>query len=52
MGQYDEIHIWEAPDDETAAELLLAWGRRGNVKTVTLKALTIDQFREIAAKLP
>ena len=52
MGQYDSVVIFEAPDDETVAKLLLATGAQGNVSTQTMRAFTEDEFRKIVAGLP
>jgi len=52
MGQYDLVIIFEAPDDETAAKLVLATGSLGNVSTQTMRAFTEDEFRKIVAGLP
>jgi uncharacterized protein with GYD domain len=52
MGQYDAVVILEAPDDQTVAEIGLALGVLGNVRTETLRAFTEDEYRKIIAKLP
>lgn len=38
IGSHDGVVILEAPDDETAASILLALGASGNVRTTTLRA--------------
>jgi uncharacterized protein with GYD domain len=52
MGEYDALVIGEAPNDETAAKLALAIGAQGNVRTVTSRAFTEDEYRTIIAGLP
>ena len=52
MGEYDYVSVGEFPNDEVAATFLLALGSLGNVKTTTLKAFSIEQFKEIVGKLP
>ena len=52
MGRYDVVTIWEAPDDETFAKVLLAVGSLGNVSTETLRAFTEEEFRTIVSALP
>jgi uncharacterized protein with GYD domain len=52
MGQYDYVSIAEGPDDETAMVQLLALGAAGNVRTTTLKAFTLEEFKEIVERLP
>lgn len=45
LGQYDQIAVTEAPDDETAAKLALIVAGRGNATTETLRAFTMDEVR-------
>ncbi len=52
MGQYDLVIIFEAPDDETLAKVMLSIGSLGNVSTETLRAFTEDEFRKMVAALP
>lgn len=47
MGRFDGISIVEAPDDETAARLLLIIAGRGNATTETLRCFTMDEVREL-----
>jgi len=47
MGQYDQIVICEAPDDETVAKISLLVAGRGNVATETVRAFTMDQVRTL-----
>lgn len=52
MGEYDLVAISESPNDETAAAFALAIGSLGNVRTMTLRAFTKEEFAEIVKKLP
>jgi uncharacterized protein with GYD domain len=52
MGEYDYVGITEWPDDEAAAAFLLAWGSTGVVRTTTLKAFTMDEYKAIVARIP
>jgi uncharacterized protein with GYD domain len=52
MGEYDYVGIAEWPNDEAASAFLLALGSKGNVRTTTLKAYTIEEFKGIVNKLP
>lgn len=52
LGRYDTAFIAEAPDDETIARLALAIGSKGNVRSETLRAFTIDEFRKMVAAIP
>ncbi len=47
MGRYDGVAIIDLPSDELAATVVLAIGARGNVRTETMRAFTIDEFSEI-----
>ncbi len=49
-GQYDMIGIIEAPDDETAAALLMIIAQRGNAITETLRAFTMEETREVVRR--
>jgi len=51
MGEYDLVAITDAPNDETAMQLLLEIGRLGNVRTTTLKAWTPAEATKVLAKL-
>jgi uncharacterized protein with GYD domain len=52
MGPYDYVAIAEGPGDDVAMLQLLGLGMAGNVKTITLKAFTKEEFKAILAKLP
>ena len=52
LGQYDQVCIFEAPDDETAASVLLAADMLGNIRTQTMRAFTALEMDKILAKVP
>lgn len=52
MGQYDYIVISEAPDDQTAARLILGTLAQGTVRTQTMRAFPREEFENIARGLP
>ena len=52
MGEYDLATLFEAPDDETMARVLLSIASQGNVRTKTLRAFTEDEYRRIIGALP
>ena len=52
MGEYDLVSIGEMPNDEAMMNFLLRHGQLGTVRTTTLKAFTVEQFAELAKKLP
>ncbi len=51
MGEYDGLLIFEAPDDESAAAMLMHLGSLGNVHTSTSRAYTSAEMDEVLAKL-
>ena len=52
MGQYDALLIIEAPDDVVASRVALLGASQGNGSTETMRAFSIDEFREIVEGLP
>src|SRR5436305_4084912 len=51
MGQYDYIVITEAPDDQTAARLILGTIAQGSVRTQTMRAFPREEFEQITRGL-
>ena len=47
LGRYDLVEIFEAPDDETAYQILLAVAKHGSVTTETLRGFNRDEADEI-----
>ena len=43
--------VFEAPNDETAASVLLAADMLGNIRTQTLRAFTTSQMEKILTKV-
>ena len=52
LGEYDQVCIFEAPDDETAASVLLAANMLGNIRSQTMRAFTAAEMDKILAKIP
>jgi uncharacterized protein with GYD domain len=52
MGEYDTITLSEFPDDETAAQAVLAVTEQGNVTAETLRAFSREESRDLLAGLP
>ncbi len=52
LGEYDQVCIFDAPDDETAASVLLAADMLGNIRTQTMRAFTSAEIEMIRAKMP
>ena len=51
LGHYDQVCIFEAPDEETAASVLLDADMLGNIRTQTMRAFTTSEMDKILAKL-
>jgi uncharacterized protein with GYD domain len=47
MGRYDGVVIADFPDGETAAQAALTLAESGNVTTETLRAFSLDEFRDV-----
>ena len=47
LGRYDVIEIFEAPDDETAYQILIAVARHGTVHTETLRGFDREEAESI-----
>jgi uncharacterized protein with GYD domain len=52
LGEYDQVCVFEAPDDETAASVLLLADMLGNIRSQTLRAFTAAEMDKILAKIP
>jgi uncharacterized protein with GYD domain len=52
LGQYDQMCLFEAPDDETAASVLLTADMLGNIRTQTMRAFTASEMDKILARVP
>ena len=52
LGQYDQVCVFEAPDDETAASVLLDADILGNIRTQTMRAFTPSEMEKVLAKVP
>jgi uncharacterized protein with GYD domain len=51
LGEYDYVACVEAPNEAVVMRFLLALGPAGDVRTTTMKALSKNEFEEIARKL-
>lgn len=51
LGGYDGVLIFDAPDDQTAAGLLLSLGASGNVRTQTLRAFDREEITSILGRI-
>jgi uncharacterized protein with GYD domain len=44
LGPYDFINILEAPDNKTITKIALELSSRGTLHTITMAAMTLDEF--------
>ena len=44
LGQYDFVNILEAPSNEVISKLAIELGARGTLQTMTLAAMSLDDF--------
>lgn len=51
LGEYDFVIVFEAPDDETMARVLLETGRLGTVRTKTMRALPKEVYHQLVDSL-
>ena len=51
LGRYDVVEVFEAPDDDTAAEIIMKLQRFGAEHTETLRAFTRDEADQIIRRL-
>jgi uncharacterized protein with GYD domain len=52
LGRYDQVCVFEAPNDETAASVLLVADMLGNIRTQTMRAFTSSEMESILDKAP
>ena len=44
LGPYDFVNILEARDSKTVAKVAIELGSRGTLQTMTMAAMTVDEF--------
>jgi uncharacterized protein with GYD domain len=47
LGRYDVVEVFDAPDDETAYQILIELAKHGQVTTETLRAFTREEADRI-----
>lgn len=52
QGEYDYVAVGEHPDELVGTSFILAQGAQGNVRTTTLRAFTVEEFKKIVNKIP
>lgn len=50
LGTHDIVAVLEAPDGETLAAAMLTVASQGNIRTTTLRALSVDEMRGVIEK--
>ena len=51
-GAYDLVTVLEAPDEKNVTALAMGVDARGNVRTQTLRAFSVEVMEEILASMP
>ena len=51
MGRYDGVLVFDAPDDATAAAVMMGGCAQGNVRTETLRAFDENELMEVLGKI-
>jgi uncharacterized protein with GYD domain len=51
LGRYDVVEIFEAPDDNVAAEILMKLQRHGSEHTETLRGFTREEAEDIIRRI-
>ncbi len=51
-GAYDIVIITEVPSEEVQTAFVLAECTRGNVRSTTMRAFSVDEFSGIVQKIP
>jgi uncharacterized protein with GYD domain len=51
FGQYDQVTIMEAPNDEAIALFDLRIAALGNVRLVTMRAFDVEEYRRITSSV-
>jgi uncharacterized protein with GYD domain len=44
LGPYDFVNILDAPDDATISRVAVELGARGTLETMTMSAITLNEF--------
>jgi uncharacterized protein with GYD domain len=50
VGEVDGCFVFEAPDETTAAALLLGLGKEGHVRTRTMRVYNEQEFQQVLSK--
>jgi uncharacterized protein with GYD domain len=52
MGEYDGVLVLDVPNDQSACLFALGLASCGTARTQTMRAFSVDEFAQLAAKLP
>ena len=51
-GQYDGVLVVEMPSGDAMTKLAVALSSRGNARTTTVRAFSVEEFGKLAAEAP
>jgi uncharacterized protein with GYD domain len=51
-GEYDQVIIFDAPDEKVGVAGLVALLGQGNIRTRTMRAHSVEEFEQILAQIP
>lgn len=51
MGRYDGVIVFDAPDDATAAAVMMGGCAKGNIRSETLRAFTENEIEGVLEKI-
>lgn len=51
VGSYDGMFVLSAPDEATAAAVVLDLGRQNGVRTCMMRAFDADEFKNVIGKM-
>jgi uncharacterized protein with GYD domain len=52
MGEYDYVGIAEIEDEEAGLAFTMGLGSQGNIRTTTMRAYNMEEFKRIVDKIP
>ena len=52
MGQCDLVALFDAPNEEAVAKVMLGIGQRGTVSSQTMRLFSEAEYRRLCAELP
>jgi uncharacterized protein with GYD domain len=52
FGEYDQVMVCDAPNDQSIATLVMAVASQGNVTTQTMRGLSEEELAQVVGKIP